>query len=1393
MKRTKFISVTLSVALISALGLGGCGSSSESKTTNETVSALSVQPKGFNAISGKVTLDETPNRQVRSLSKNQAEITAYNLDTQAIYKTTTDSSGNYELSGLSDGDYQVFAQNDQYAKNAVQRVTLAKSSRKVVDFTLTASGSVSGKIAGANVVYIPGTDHVSITDAEGNFALTGIPVGNYILMYEIDHSDQRGSVDVEVTAGDVTALDIESGISSEVNYYDEFGYVDTSLDLGVLELYHEGIPFRIHGIYGENYAYLKRFISLKNSAGEEVPYKFDLDYGEYAGDETLRIQTQEVVSAGEYTLTFSKELSEALDRPTMPEDRVYSFSVERVSVAIPNIENGSRILQLYFPGDLSATQKEALANLKVAEKGIAESLTLRSVWSGNSELALFGALKTGVEYEINPTDVQREVLGELRVPEGVLVFGDVEVEHIYPANGMQEVNVDQSLFVNVEFAQGVDTSTVEFDLNGEKFSGSAIVYDRNVNYYGYVPSNANISFKHEKLAYDIDYTLTFNAKDMSGNPISKTTTFKTLSPKVVEMDPEGMDDLFEDMQEISFNVPVDKQSGTITIENLTDSSLAAEIEREDHGYDYNPYIVDYELQSLAPNQRYKVTASGFKDQDGIEIPAKSTEFSTPPKMLFIPDQYSQNMQVSGEYFNHKVNLFFFGGLSDAEEAALEANLVVKSNGTAVIPDATHPVRKLFFIEEDSGTMLSVAFTIDPNTNYELELNDASALSDIVLPDNTKLVSFATVRKDNSATDPNAFRVIERLNVQQPYLMEGYDDQTGESSMKLISMIDMDVQIPLGYARSYKDEYGNTSYESCWSTYEHMQSDGNDLLEESLQVFAGSDAIEVEFSPNMHWSIGEHWSNNDTRICYARPQSNYGEPFAGFEADYETTYQVALNFADTLQSDAPASNLVMEKTMQTAPVGTAEFSLVDEEDMIRLYIYTNAPMITDNIDRLFNVKVNGEDFEPEFDIANSVVSVDPGIENGSSEAAAADVPNARTEFSFAVPRTLYSLLQVEISKADGEDMTFINPLTGEEVVNNSALAEPVTFVENVAPDLMPVEVKGVETTSIQNSEIFIGFNRPVNPADIATFAEDGTISDIAFEVKAGDDTTVEIIGVDGGYDGVMLTLAQELNTSKTYTLSLKEGKSIKAAFGAQELKEFEQDIALQYIEVGEMLYFYQVATGSNDPENPYMLGNTDRVDAQYESSAAVVVPLNIADGAVIDVEKSSVIAKYADFESDVLNSGALEYDAQKMALIQPIRDWSYGVYADTEVAYQANGVELSVDVPKNYLSRMSIPYVSSYYGNGLNAITFDIDNMVYDYQITPENFVVYNAQGDVIDAGVNVQFNTDTDQPTVEFADLDADSLYAVEIIGIPSYDMPSDMISEIPIDTIFIATPPAAQ
>ncbi len=1426
MKRTNVITISLSAALIGALGLGGCGNatapSAKTKTTGNT-DTLQKTEYGYNSVTGKVVIDTTPaNARQRAVVSNEAEIVAYNLDNHSVYKTRSDAAGNYTLSGLPDGQYQIVAQNERVAKSSVRTVTLKKQSRAVINFTLTATGTISGKIVGAHAVYLPGTDHISIPKEDGSFTLTGVPVGEYVLAYETNSdSGAYQTVSVTVNAGEVTPIDlqVEGGADGAPMQSDDFASVPKTLPLGVLELHHKGIPvrlFHISGYMGDG-EYIDREltneISLKNSAGENIPLEFEMDHEGYYGPGLVYIHTKEVVPAGDYTLTLSKKLDRYIneyDPYRMTEDHTYTIHVDAFSVASAEVHEGMRMISLYLPKSLTAEQKETLASLKLKEEGTTEQIPLKVVWNSDHDVSLFGSFKTGVSYEFDLTDAQKAIVGTVKPVDGKLMFGKLEVGGIYPSSDQTEVQPDAPIYVELNFGQTLDPATVTFTLNGTTYGKDVIYFDDDNMYdngkYDYPRSSRlTVGIKHRPLAYGTNYTLVFRAKDMSGNPVEATSTFKTVTPAVVDLEPQSIEDLFNDRQSARFNIPVDKKSGTISIENLS-GGANGRIERTEEWEDHDPYSIYFDIRGLQPNQRYKITVSGFKDLHGHEVASKSTEFATPPKMLFIPQEYMQKVHVRGENFRHKVKLFFFGGLSDAQKEALENNLQVLSYGQPVPVDDTHPVRKLFFEDSEDGTEVTVAFTIDADKNYELVLADKSAFSDIIFPDDTKLLSFSTIKAyKGEQNDPNALTVIRHFDVQQPHF-EFIGDPNGGESLRMVSEIDTEVKLPFAVIPN-----DGSQNQSCYDIYKNQDiaQKADRLLADSLKVTQNGEEVEIA-PPHYEWSVNDEWRISG-RICSVESRMEYygygnnsdAPHHAAFAADYNKTYEVTFDLQNGLTDEVATKLDKVTKVLKTAPIGTMEFRLentgigegfgtsvgsagpdqsesgyddmpndMPNSEAIWVVMHSNAPIKTDNLDRLFTVKVNGEPYTPQYDFDRND-------------------DNMTTEIRFPVPRTLYSVLQVEIAKADGEDMTFVNPMNGQPVVNNMSLTRPVTIMEDVLPDLVPVKVENIHTLSVANQAIAIDFNRMIAPSDIATIAEDGTLSDIKLEVKANDGTTVAITGIEGHGKTVVLQLANPLDTTKQYTLSLKAGKTIKAAFGAQELKTLQKPVKMTFAQVGEALYFRQNA---HLPANTsYMLGSTNEIYADYDNNDnRVLLPLMLKEGVVLDANSTTIDVTDRYNNAQKYNAGAWRYD--NGAMIQPISGDPYDVSMHAHIAYRVGDQAYALDKEQQYVNRVQLPYVGLLYGNGANALTFEIQNMQDGYQINPGNFEVYDVNGTKIDAQISVQFDDQysMNRPTVTFGNLQPDSMYRLVIKGIPSYDannLPDEVVANSVIETMTIQTP----
>ena len=1400
MKTNNLVTISISAALAAVL-FAGCGSTTApvkgSQNGSEKLQSQSQKApvsQSLNTVTGKIRLDKTPvkNRTTQALTHRVYSITAYNLDTHSVYKTTTDGSGIYTLSGLSDGNYQIYAKNDEVAKSAIKRVTLSRGTRKVVDFVLQAAGSLKGQIKGAHVVYIPGKDYIAIPDENGYFELTNIPVGTYELAYEVDTPDKyndREYYDDNTQTGTITVT-VKEGMTDLAQITPTFDLfdLDTDLAFGTLQLHHAGIHFNIDNPWDVSPEAFAKAVSLEDASGKKIPVEVEMYY---KGGGVIK--TEETVPAGDYTVKIPASVSGLMEK-----DFVKTFHVDAVSVAMTENNHGARYINLVLPVQLDDTQKAALGTIAVKEKGSTATLPVKAVWSDDEALSLFGNYKTGVEYVLDLTDAQKAVVGNIKVMDNKLMFGEVKFAGLYPAGGSSETGIDQKIYVNIKNIKELDPASVKFTVSDgtetKTYEKGDIVFSNSRNmvepYYGegstgisssggydkynyFNGHDAAAGIKDANLSYGKAYTVTVEAKDVYGNALHAESSFSTLTPEVTELSPHDIEDLFRENLRARFNVDVDKESGTITIEDLTDPSgnpkvKIAEDDHEDKDkyepYNYNHKYQDskaiaFEIEGLKPEHQYKVTVSGFKSKDGADIPAKTTQFNTPPKMLFIPEEYQQNLFVNPRNFEHKVRFFVFGGLSDAEKTFMETHLQVTSYGTAKAPDATHPERKLFFLNDADGVEVVVAFTIDPNSNYEISFDDVSGLSGIVMPRGFEagkpLFSFSTQKMVDQGNG-NGNRVAI-------HNMELFSDGN-------IAEINMDVELPLGEI---------PQYESCWNVYGNIMEGVNFADYIFTEDNQNHQKVTVTIDQYNYPNISDIYFENK-KLCTLN-----GHIYGTFPVEYNSSYTVTADFSKDF-ADKGVGGLSLSKVLQTAPIGQMNYWVDDNggKDAILFHVRANAPIANPEI---LKVVMDGVEYRPEMgygfgEFGSSNIDgskYDPQMNEDSPNQN--DLTGVR-DIVFELPRPLYSLVEFSLQKDDGTVLKFIKDEQGTTVERADVLATPKKFTESVSPDFVPVKAEAVHTESTENRFVIAEFNRPLRMQDIVTYtdANKTEISDIAFEIKDNDGNAVLITNVENEDNAVGFELAQELNTSKSYTLLLKSGKEVQAAFGVQKLTSFSQPIDLTVLDVRDAFivqrnYIYNL-------DNPYMLGSTDSRQADYINQVVLVVPVEMADGVALDLSKTTVDA-HSNYGQN-MNGAPLMVRGGK--LIQPLTNSYDSVNADVKVAYTYQNQNKIYKNKLFNIDRVKVADLYSISGEGVNQLRF---NFSMDPQpITEANFRVFNEDGTpATGVTLSVQVDPDnTNSAVVTFNGLASDTAYIVKVFGLSAYGnpVPADaLVSQVKIQT----------
>jgi hypothetical protein len=145
-----------------------------------------------------------------------------NLTGTSTGTATTDTMGNYNFAGLSNGGYTVTPSRTGYAFTpANQPVTVSNASVPGRNFTSAAvptysiSGSVSGAIATGVTLTLTGTSTGSTTtDASGNYSFPGLSNGNYMVTPStMGYTFSPPSQGVTVNGANVPAISFTSGVA----------------------------------------------------------------------------------------------------------------------------------------------------------------------------------------------------------------------------------------------------------------------------------------------------------------------------------------------------------------------------------------------------------------------------------------------------------------------------------------------------------------------------------------------------------------------------------------------------------------------------------------------------------------------------------------------------------------------------------------------------------------------------------------------------------------------------------------------------------------------------------------------------------------------------------------------------------------------------------------------------------------------------------------------------------------------------------------------------------------------------------------------------------------------------------------------------------------------------
>jgi hypothetical protein len=138
-----------------------------------------------------------------------------------IRVTVSDSRGRYAFDGLDAGSYLISAQAEDHlagsAQAAISRDAAAAAGTTFVDIDLVPTGTFTGNATLQNatdhsstVVYVTGSSYVAVTDALGDYELSGVPIGDHTIQ-----ATHTGWLD-QSTVGTLTAAGDSVGLASLV-------------------------------------------------------------------------------------------------------------------------------------------------------------------------------------------------------------------------------------------------------------------------------------------------------------------------------------------------------------------------------------------------------------------------------------------------------------------------------------------------------------------------------------------------------------------------------------------------------------------------------------------------------------------------------------------------------------------------------------------------------------------------------------------------------------------------------------------------------------------------------------------------------------------------------------------------------------------------------------------------------------------------------------------------------------------------------------------------------------------------------------------------------------------------------------------------------------------------
>ena len=1113
------LSILVSSLLIGSIVLTGCNNSNSSQQNDANV--FTSQNLQTGVLTGKVKV--TKSRNIKKV--DQTTIVAYNLNTEETYQTTANSDGSYSFT-LPEGNYQVIAVSPATTLKGIKLASVQRNTKTVVDIVLQAAGNIKGKIPnkyyyneGYRFVTIPGTSYISSVDENGNFELINVPAGDEIIRF--------GKFEARVN--------VEGGKTVEVKDWQYLGNMYHTRNIPAVALKYEGLRFYYNG----NLENLDSNIVLIDENNKTIPLVFEInDHHNYNNNnysDEIFVKTKDIIKPGKYYLTYKdsynnyKQIINVTNKIAVVDfsDEEGGFFVRKMGVAFstaPKDFNSSLI---------TITDKEgnALQNINVKKTQYPNIYEINADFDPNKKYTVTfdSSIKNdGIVY-INQFD---------NFSENGIYIGKVDINYVSVENNK---NVYPSNHINftIKNSDALDLKTLQVTLNGKEYNISSLNYSSNNNYYHDDDiSYAHFSFKPD-LEYAKEYNLTITAKDIYGkDALNKTVQFATLTPKVVGVEPyddtniieagDLLDEARNGLLKAYFNIPdIDYKSGKITLHDDTNN---VDIPTKPFYYDERypnsvnietKYMVAFEPKSLKPDTTYTMTVSGFKTKDGYTTVADKTyTFTTGHKQL-VAMNIENAQYVNAEDLNNRLEFFFFGGLSDDQKNKLKNGINITSFENSLKTDETHPAPEVLFEDNEFGTNMVLAFTIDPGKSYEINLPSDIAKE---FNANTKL-EFMTVSQQPSTETKITWNIITDYSLRDnfDYNLSKNDFIYDEFSVRL--------QVPVKISKSY---YINENGQSV-SIYNYCNNvDKN--TSKALSWISGKDI-----------NVTEDFAFSSVKSRYYYDENgNYQGYYYVCYVNYDIEGNMPYNKNNTLTVNVPENEIAenisvkdnpftIKKTFSIEPGLHYDISVSpyagEYDKYTGVAVYFDKPV---EIDTLKNLQIA---INPEVDynknIYNQYITNDQNFTN---------------EVYITMDKSNYTAFEIEINGSvkyfDIDGNIKDKNVSISKIIYTTGDYKPLEYVNN------PVIT--------DNRNILVTFNAPVETGSILN----NETNTSAYEVVEKDtNKTIGIVSVDTGncyYEdecNIFLQLSEDLNSSKTYIL--KQTGEIKKQGSIYTIKPGEE--------------------------------------------------------------------------------------------------------------------------------------------------------------------------------------------------------------------------------------------